>query len=93
MHRRCIARERMTAIRSGTRGGGRDGGGWPATGGEAGGGRGRGEGVGTRVGAALRKGCRDVRFVRHRLPDHRGVVVLVRARVLRSKKYAHWHVS
>lgn len=48
---------------------------------------------GTRVGAALRKGYRDVRFVRHRLPDHRGVVVLVRARVLRSKKYAHWHVS
>ena len=49
--------------------------------------------VGTRVGAALRKGRRDVRFVRHRLPDQRGIVVLVRARVLRSKKYAHWHVN
>lgn len=38
-------------------------------------GKGCGPGGGTRVGAALRKGCRDVRFVRHRLPDHRGVVV------------------
>jgi len=53
----------------------------------------RGKGEGTRVGASLRKGYRDVRFVRHRLPDHRGVVVLVRVRVLRSKKYAHWHVN
>jgi len=70
----------MTAIRSeenGTQGEGRPPGGW----------------VGTRVGAALRKGRRDVRFVRHRLPDQRGIVVLVRARVLRSKKYAHWHVN
>lgn len=82
MHRRCIARERMTAIRSGARGG-RDRVSWLAIVG----------GLGTRVGASLRKGYRDVRFVRHRLPDHRGVVVLVRARVLRSKKYAHWHVS
>lgn len=81
MHRRCIARERMTAIRSGARG---------ERGGRA---VGAGHRGGTWVGAALRKGYRDVRFVRHRLPDHRGVVVLVRARVLRSKKYAHWHVS
>lgn len=38
-----------------------------------GGGRGLvSRGVGTRVGAALRKGRRDVRFVRHRLPGPSG---------------------
>lgn len=62
LHRRCIRAERMTAIPSRARDGQR-------------GGRGRSaQGVwDTRVGAALRKGRRDVRFVRHRLPDHRGV--------------------
>lgn len=70
----------MTAIWSGAREG------WSA-------GTDRGEvGHGLSVQRCAR-GCRDVRFVRHRLPDYRGVDVLVRARVSRSKKYAHWHVS
>lgn len=41
---------------------------------------------------------RDVRFVHHQPPDRRAVdvsvsLLLARARVSRSKKYARWHVS
>lgn len=85
LHRRCIARERMTAIRElreGASAGGRGGGREPDEGLERG-----------LVQRCARGAVTCVLSVIGYRPDHRGVDVLVRARVSRSKKYAHWHVS